>query len=186
MLDRAEHALLNYDRVSAGSVGATLAPGVAARVHHETAVVGRGEKTFDAAAAALAGWACHTGIDARIHRPDAAIEEGRTLLVVLPAGPVSIIVPNRIVAAVDEPNRFGFAYGTLVGHHERGEEAFVAELDADGLVQCTIAVDAGPASLAARMVGPAITAISHAALRRYLRAWESATRNFSDRNTSPS
>lgn len=33
----------------------------------------------------------------------------------------------RVVYTVDEPDRFGFAYGTLRGHAERGEERFLVE-----------------------------------------------------------
>ena len=40
----------------------------------------------------------------------------------------------RIVYRVDEPGRFGFAYGTLPGHIERGEELFQVLLDAEGKV----------------------------------------------------
>lgn len=177
MLQQAEERSLNYKRTSVGPVGATLSPGAATRVHHESRIVGRSPASFDAAVASLGRWACHAGISARIHRPDTSIEDGRTLLVVLPAGPVSIVVQNRIVATVDEPDRFGFAYGSLDGHHERGEESFLVERLADDRVRCTIAVDAHPATFVARAVGPAITALSHVALRRYLRAWEAAIRN---------
>lgn len=38
----------------------------------------------------------------------------------------------RIVYVVDEPKRFGFAYGTLPGHIERGEELFLIEIDKQG------------------------------------------------------
>lgn len=40
----------------------------------------------------------------------------------------------RIVYVVDEPSRFGFAYGTLPGHIERGEELFQVLLDANDTV----------------------------------------------------
>jgi uncharacterized protein (UPF0548 family) len=40
----------------------------------------------------------------------------------------------RIVHVLDEPDRFGFAYGTLPGHVESGEELFLAERRADGSV----------------------------------------------------
>jgi uncharacterized protein (UPF0548 family) len=40
----------------------------------------------------------------------------------------------RIVYVIDEPQRFGFGYGTLPGHTHRGEERFVVEQLADGTV----------------------------------------------------
>ena len=36
---------------------------------------------------------------------------------------------SRVVYTVDEPNRFGFAYGTLDHHAESGEELFLVELN---------------------------------------------------------
>ena len=35
----------------------------------------------------------------------------------------------RIVYVIDEDRRFGFAYGTLPGHLERGEEQFLVRMD---------------------------------------------------------
>ena len=35
----------------------------------------------------------------------------------------------RILDVIDEPRQFGFVYGTVGGHAERGEERFLVELD---------------------------------------------------------
>ena len=40
----------------------------------------------------------------------------------------------RLVFVVDEPRRFGFAYGTQPGHVERGEERFLVEIADDDSV----------------------------------------------------
>ncbi|WP_018177608.1 DUF1990 family protein [Jongsikchunia kroppenstedtii] len=40
-----------------------------------------------------------------------------------------LVAPCRIVYVIDEPDRRGFAYGTLAGHPERGEERFVVTHD---------------------------------------------------------
>lgn len=45
-----------------------------------------------------------------------------------------MVALDRVVAVVDEPDRWGFAYGTLPGHIEVGEEAFVVEHRLDGAV----------------------------------------------------
>ena len=42
-------------------------------------------------------------------------------------GPVT--APCRVVYVVDEPDRRGFAYGTLTGHPESGEELFTVRHD---------------------------------------------------------
>ena len=46
--------------------------------------------------------------------------------------------PVQIVAVVDEPDRRGFAYGTLPGHPVSGEEAFVVHRAADGSAWLTL------------------------------------------------
>jgi uncharacterized protein (UPF0548 family) len=96
------------------------------------------------------------------------------LLVVAPFGLLEMAVPDRIVAVVDEPARFGFAYGTLTGHAEVGEECFVAEQVADGRLRLTIRVQAGPATWPARLAAPLVTYLQRAAVRRYLVSWSAA------------
>ncbi len=54
-------------------------------------------------------------------------------------------IPARVVYVVDEPARRGFAYGTLPGHPERGEEAFVVERLADDSVWLVIRAFSRPA-----------------------------------------
>jgi uncharacterized protein (UPF0548 family) len=169
LLDRARSSSLTYDHV-----GSTLAPiDALRRVHQQQLVLGHGAAAFESATLGLRRWACHRGIRAAVHPADAAVEVGSTLLVVLHAGPASVVVPDRVVAVVDEPDRFGFAYGTLEGHQERGEESFLAELLADGTVRGTISVDAVAATLPARLVAPVVTRFQRLAVSRYLSAWRS-------------
>ena len=64
---------------------------------------------------------------------------------------LAVSAPVRVVYVVDEPRRRGFAYGTLPGHPESGEEAFVVELQEDDEVTFTVTAFSRPAStLAAR------------------------------------
>ena len=44
----------------------------------------------------------------------------------------------RVASVVDEPNRFGFAYGTLPIHPEQGEQSFIVERDEGGKVTFTL------------------------------------------------
>jgi uncharacterized protein (UPF0548 family) len=164
----ASRADLSYDHV-----GSTLEPDDrSGRSPHRVAVaVGAGDEVFDRARVGLRKWVCHRGIGATVHPADAALDVGSTLLVVLHAGPVSVIVPNRVVAVVDETDRFGFAYGTLDGHQERGEESFLVERATDGRVNANVTVDAGAATLAARVASLIVSRFQHVAARRYLEAW---------------
>lgn len=75
-----------------------------------------------------------------------------------------------MVYLVDEDHRKGFAYGTLPGHPESGEEAFVVELGEDGQVTFTISAFSRPASVLARLGGPLSRAIQRWVTGRYLRA----------------
>ena len=47
------------------------------------------------------------------------------VVVAVSAATLTAIAPCRIVWVVDEPDAFGFGYGTLQGHPEEGEESFV-------------------------------------------------------------
>jgi uncharacterized protein (UPF0548 family) len=154
LLDAARRAGVTYDHV-----GSTLVAGRA-----RSLVVGHGEADFTAARDALRTWVPHAGIHARVV-PAGPVEEGATVLVVL--GPVA--VPCRVVAVVDGPDRFAFAYGTLPGHPERGEECFLAEHLPDGAVRVTVRVQARPAA-AARLAAPVVAVLQRAASGRYLRA----------------
>jgi uncharacterized protein (UPF0548 family) len=83
----------------------------------------------------------------------------------------------RIVVVVDEPNRYGFAYGTLSVHPERGEQSFVVSRDGDGKVRLDIVGVSRPALRLARLVPPLAGHIQDRAVRRYLAAMRTLTRD---------
>ncbi len=71
---------------------------------------------------------------------------------------------------ISEPARRGFAYGTLPGHLERGEEAFIIGHHPDGTVTFTITAFTRPATPLATAAGPMGRAIQRRLTARYLRA----------------
>jgi uncharacterized protein (UPF0548 family) len=73
------------------------------------------------------------------------VRPGDTAILLLGWGPASVRIPVRVVYLIDEPTRRGFAYGTLPGHPESGEEAFVVELREDESVWLTIRAFSRPA-----------------------------------------
>jgi len=87
--------------------------------------------------------------------------------VAAPLGPLTAIAVCRVVAIVDEPDRYGFAYGTLPGHPERGEEAFVVQ-HANGRLVFRIMAFSKPAEVLARLGGPVTRRIQQATTTRYL------------------
>jgi uncharacterized protein (UPF0548 family) len=72
------------------------------------------------------------------------LRPGDTAIMHVPLYPPK--VPVRVVYVVDEPLRKGFGYGTLPGHPERGEEAFIVEYRDDDSVWLTIRAFSRPAS----------------------------------------
>ncbi len=107
---------------------------------------------------------------------DVVAEQGATVLVALPFGPVTVVAVNRVVAVVDEPDRWGFAYGTLPGHPEVGEEAFVVERRADGEVVARVTATARVALPAGQLARPLLGLLQRRFAERYLEAVEAAVR----------
>jgi uncharacterized protein (UPF0548 family) len=153
-------------------VGATREGSLPIGFHHlaRSRPVGRGEERFAHVAEAVLGWRMHRGAGLTVQASDARVTEGTVAVVRLGIGPRGVDAPVRVVHVIDEPQRRGFAYGTLRGHPECGEESFVAELDADGTVRLTITAFSRPATVVARLGGPVTRAVQRQVTERYLRA----------------
>jgi uncharacterized protein (UPF0548 family) len=72
-----------------------------------------------------------------------------------------------VVYTYQEPNRAGFGYGTLPGHQESGEEAFVVERDTRDRVWFTVVAFSRPARWQAIVAGP-IAVLAQRAFARQL------------------
>ena len=83
---------------------------------------------------------------------------------------VGLLVPCRVMYVIDQPDRRGFAYGTLPGHPVSGEEAFVVSRDADGAVRLTLRSLTGPGGGEWGPLFPALLVAQRLYRRRYLRA----------------
>lgn len=107
-------------------VGATAGP-MPSGYHHlrKSSVIGRGRTRFDDAATNGMAWGMLRGAGLRVEATTPVAEVGAEVLVHL--GPV--VAPCRVVYVLDEPDRRGFAYGTLPGHAESGEELFLVRYD---------------------------------------------------------
>lgn len=117
--------------------------------------IGTGRALFEAAAREILTYRMQrgTGIFASAGTPSAA--PGTALTVRLGIGPLAINAPCRVVYVLDEPNRRGFAYGTLPGHPEIGEELFAVEYDpTDDSVHGLIAAFSRPGTWYTRLAGP--------------------------------
>ncbi|MFS0701756.1 DUF1990 family protein [Cellulomonas sp. 179-A 4D5 NHS] len=153
-------------------VGASLTDALPTGYHHERhrVVLGTGRALFERSAAAVVGWDLHrrAGIVPDPGTPPAATGLDVDLRASL--GPVVVRVPCRVVALVDDPDRRGFAYGTLTGHAECGEEAFVVTVDAQDVVRLDVVAFSRPGRWYTRVGAPLARAAQRSVTRRYLRA----------------
>ena len=150
--------------------GQTRSDNLPAGYRHDrvTLQVGQGHRDWNRAQDAIRTWRLHHHAGFKVTPPNAPLEEGRTVIVSRNIGPVLVAAPCRIVYVTDSGNRFGFAYGTLPGHPERGEEAFHVVQRDDGTVFAEIVVFSIHAELLTRLAGPAARLIQKVATRRYL------------------
>lgn len=134
-----------------------------------------GVGTLDRAADALFGWRAHVGAGLRVVASADRVVPGSVVDLFLGIGWFAVRAPCRVLTVIDEPDRRGFVYGTLPGHPERGEEAFLLERDADGLVTFRVVAVSEPATVMARLGGPVTGRVQRAIVRRYLAALARAT-----------
>ncbi|MGO9880698.1 MAG: DUF1990 family protein [Acidimicrobiales bacterium] len=140
------------------------------RHDHYSALLGRGENTFRRAVEGLQTWQAHRLPFVRVVPNGAEIRSGATVIVLLGPSRLAIAAPCRIVAVVSEPSRWGFAYGSLPGHPEQGEEAFVVSITEDGTVLFEVTAFSRPTDFLLRLSGPLGRALQQRGSRGYLRA----------------
>lgn len=132
--------------------------------------LGRGRRVFDRAAEGLRRWEAHrgAGLTLRPDRPD--LKEGVTLVLAKALPGISAVAACRIIYVADEPDAFGFAYGTLPAHPEQGEEAFMVRRRADDTVCFAIIAFSRARHLLARLGGPLTRRIQQETTQNYLQA----------------
>lgn len=101
-------------------------------------VIGRGAADFSSARAALHAWRMMPPAWTRVWPADAPATPGTEVALLIRVLGCWWRNASRVVYAVDEPRRCGFAYGTLPAHVERGEELFLLELGDDDLLRYVI------------------------------------------------
>jgi uncharacterized protein (UPF0548 family) len=151
-------------------VGATAGEMPGGRYHslRVATSLGSGDGVFERAAEGIRAWAPQrgAGIDLLPARPSLA--EGESLLASFRSFPFHVTAACRIVYVLDEPDRFGFGYGTLPLHPESGEEAFIVERAGDGEVRFTITAFSRPRALLSRLGAPVARRVQASVTRRYL------------------
>ena len=126
----AAQAKLGFTYPAVGATAAAPPPGYA--VDRTRVRLGEGEDTFRAGRAALECWDQFRLGWVRPYPGDTPLLAGGVVAIVARVLGVWWANACRVVYAVDEDGpvcRFGFAYGTLPGHAESGEERFLVEWD---------------------------------------------------------
>jgi uncharacterized protein (UPF0548 family) len=118
--------------------------------------VGSGERAFETAAAAVVEWRMHAGMRVRPAADRTRAEPGGRVVLTVGVGRLSLRAPCEVVWTVDEPRRRGFAYGSLPGHPERGEESFIVDWDETDAVWLTITAFSTGGRWFARLAAPLV------------------------------
>jgi uncharacterized protein (UPF0548 family) len=147
------------------------------REHHQLEL----DCDFAAAREALATFGTHRLPYLFIHPAGARVAEGANVLVVARIGPLWTINPCRIVLIEDSADRYSYAYGTLPGHSESGEESFTVERLGGQRVRVETVAFARPDDVLARLGKP----VAHRVQRRikvdYMRALQETARQTASR-----
>jgi uncharacterized protein (UPF0548 family) len=153
-----------------GETGGTLTGARPAGFRHDhyEMQLGQGSDVFDRAVGGLRTWQAHRVLGVRVYPID-PVEIGATVVVTLGAPLAAVAAPCRVVAVIDEPTQWGFAYGTLPGHPECGEEAFMVTMEEE-TVHFTITAFSRPAGPLVRVTAPIGRRIQRRATLGYLRA----------------
>ena len=124
----AEQGKLPFGYTAVGATAETPPSGF--NVDHHRIKLGEGEPVFRAAKAAVQQWKHFRLGWVELWSPHTPIRPGEVVAVMGRAMGLWWLNACRIVYVVDEAgpiNKFGFAYGTLPGHVECGEERFAIE-----------------------------------------------------------
>jgi uncharacterized protein (UPF0548 family) len=172
LLSAAEQATLTYPEV-----GATRADRMPEGYRHDRyeASVGEGPGVFDRAAAALFAWQAQIGAGVEVFPHGSQVEDGATVVLLLRAG-LWAPAPCRVVYVIEEPDRAGFAYGTLPGHPECGEAAFMLLRSAGERVGFVVRSFSRRIDPLARLGAPIARVAQTRVTRRYIEAVAEAAR----------
>ncbi len=155
-LARQANMPLSYPAV--GATATSPPPGYV--VDHTRIRLGEGEAVFEKAKAALQRWEQFRLGWVEPCSMDAPIRKGEIVAILGRGMGMWWLNACRIIYVVDESGpdtRFGFAYGTLPGHIQRGEERFLIEWDQrDGSVWFDILAFSRPNYVLTRLGYPLV------------------------------
>jgi uncharacterized protein (UPF0548 family) len=121
-VEESQHLPLSY-----GNVGIAQASAAGYDLDETTVTVGQGEEAFERARAALVAWKHFDFNWVEVWPPTPSVSPGTSVAVLIRHFGFWSLNGCRVVYALGDRwhgETFGFAYGTLSNHAERGEEIF--------------------------------------------------------------
>jgi len=146
-------------------------------IDHRRICLGEDEHTFAAACEALRRWEMFNLGWVQLCWPETPIAAGATVAVLAQVFGVWWLNAARIVYVIDEPRRFGFAYGTLPDHIERGEERFMIQWREDDSVWYDLSAFSRPKHWLVKLGYPITRLMQKRFGKHSLDAMARATRN---------
>jgi uncharacterized protein (UPF0548 family) len=139
-------------------------------VDHNRVCLGDGEVLFKRACTALSEWRMFDLGWVELMHPSSPVAPGQTVLILARTWNLYSLSASRVVAMIDrddgEMQRWGFCYGTLQHHVEKGEERFTVEYHRrDSSVWYDILAFSRPKHPLAQLANP----LSRAAQHRFAR-----------------
>ena len=143
---------LPFTYAEVGATNTTPPPGYT--VDHNRIQLGSGEATYRSAVEALKNWRQFDLGWVVIAPRGVPVEVGAAVAVKARAFGTWSLSATRVVYTIDEARRFGFAYGTLPDHVEKGEERFLVEWLPDDTVWYDILAFSRPRHPLVRLSAP--------------------------------
>ena len=122
-------------------------------------------------------WGVHraSGIDVRASHSPAQV--GTVVSQLIGVRGLGVVAPCKVVCVVDDADRRGFAYGTLPGHPESGEESFAVSILEDESVALDIRSFSRPGNVLSRIGRPVSHWVQDKMTDRYVEAAQRIARN---------
>lgn len=132
---------------------------------------GTGHQLFSSIGDAILGYEMHRGAKVFESANTPYAVPGTDIHLRIGLGRCRIHAATRVVYVLNEPTWRGFAYGTVSGHPECGEELFAAHFEpVTGEVSVMVAAFSRPATWYTRCAGPAGRLMQRTITQRYLRS----------------
>jgi len=172
-----EGTFFSYPEVGASRHGQAPA---GYRLDHNRVHLGKGDAVFARAVAAVRHWRMFDLGWVELFPPDAPLAVGTTVAILVHHYGFWSLNAARIVYLIEDEGpvvRFGFAYGTLGQHGERGEERFMVTWNhADDTVEYDLLAFSRPQHPLARLGRPLARRLQKRFARDSLRSMALATR----------